>query len=66
MELECMQEELLTEADASKMNQVIRNLLNNAINHTADGECIRITADDCRISIANPGPPISEEDRKII
>lgn len=66
LELEYIQEELLTEADASKMNQVIRNLLNNAINHTADGECIRVTADSCRISIANPGPPISEEDRKII
>ena len=66
LELECMQEELLTEADASKMNQVIRNLLNNAVNHTADGGCIRITADSSRVSIANPGPPIPEEDRALI
>lgn len=66
LELKCVQKELLTEADASKMNQVIRNLLNNAVNHTADGECIKITADTTRISIANPGPPIPEEEQKII
>lgn len=63
-------EEIMLEIDALKISQVMRNLLNNAINHTADGESIYVTIDQCkntcRVSVKNPGNPIPEEDRAII
>lgn len=56
--------------DALKISQVIRNLLNNAINHTRDGETITVTVEemsqDYKVSVINPGEPIPEEDREII
>lgn len=56
--------------DPIKISQVVRNLLNNAINHTADGGQIRIcitqTEQTVRVSVANPGPPIPQEDRQLI
>lgn len=56
--------------DALKLSQVIRNLLYNAINHTIDGAVITVTleskAEACRVSVANPGKPIPEEERKLI
>lgn len=57
-------------ADALKLSQVIRNLLYNAINHTADGEIITVTLECAdpsdRVSVANPGSPIPEDERKLI
>lgn len=56
--------------DAIKISQVVRNLLNNAINHTAEGGEILVriteTPDSFRVSVANPGPPIPEKDRELI
>ena len=56
--------------DAVKICQVMRNLLNNAVNHTADGETIRIVitkADEIiRVAVINPGEPIPDEDLEII
>ena len=56
--------------DALKISQVARNLLNNAINHTAEGGRIIVqveqTQDKFRVSVSNPGAPIPEEDRKLI
>ncbi len=56
--------------DDIKIHQVFRNLLNNAINHSKDGEKIKIISDfiedDIRIQICNKGEPIPEEDRLII
>lgn len=56
--------------DALKISQVLRNLLYNAINHTKNGETITVamekSGEGCRISVANPGAPIPEEDREII
>lgn len=56
--------------DALKISQVIRNLLNNAINHTKDGGTITLsveeTPQDYRVSVINPGDPIPEKDRAII
>ncbi len=61
---------LQVEVDSLKMSQVIRNLLNNAINHTPENKeiLIRLIPDSsgCLVEIANPGEPIPEEDRKII
>lgn len=56
--------------DALKISQVIRNLLNNAVNHTKDGETITVTVEetpqDYKVSVINPGEPIPEEERQLI
>lgn len=57
-------------ADALKLSQVLRNLLYNAVNHTADGETITVSVSPekrgYRVSVANPGPPIPAEERSLI
>ena len=57
-------------ADAMKICQVMRNLLNNAVNHTTDGGIISVVIAELksriRVSVINPGEPIPEEDRTII
>ena len=58
-------------ADPLKLSQVLRNLLYNAINHTPEDSTIIVSLkskDDhtVRLSVTNPGTPISEEDKKII
>ncbi|MCD8083988.1 MAG: HAMP domain-containing histidine kinase, partial [Clostridiales bacterium] len=97
--------EIILDVDPLKISQVLRNLLNNAANHTASGGQIRVAvfagkdtglpdtssdnsdtgfADTCcnerpalssaqpsdrgaiRVSVSNPGPPLSEEDRELI
>ena len=56
--------------DALKISQVLRNLFNNAVNHTKDGGTIIIRTrrepDGCRVSVINPGDPIPEEERELI
>lgn len=63
-------EELNVQVDALKISQVVRNLLNNAINHTKDGETITVSVGKDRqgylVRVVNPGEPIPEEDRAII
>ncbi len=56
--------------DPLKMSQVLRNLLNNAINHTADGKTISVSISGnglkIRVSVINPGEPIPDEAKEII
>ena len=56
--------------DNIKIHQVFRNLLNNAINHSHDGEKIKINSNfvngDIRIEVCNKGDPIPEEERTLI
>lgn len=63
-------EEFSVQVDALKISQVVRNLLNNAINHTKDGEQITISiAKDQQgylVQVVNPGEPIPEEERVLI
>jgi len=70
LQLDCPQADLMVYVDAMKISQVIRNLLDNAINHTKDGDIITasLTASHTgyKVSIINPGDPIPEEDRKVI
>ena len=58
------------QADALKLSQVLRNLIYNAINHTADGGTVTIRTQEeeqgCRVSVINPGAPIPEEERALI
>lgn len=62
--------ECIVRVDALKISQVIRNLMNNAINHTQDGNVITISVTEhqigYKVSVKNPGEPIPEEDRAII
>ncbi len=57
-------------ADGMKICQVMRNLLNNAVNHTVNGGTITVEAAEkdnkIRVAVINPGEPIPEEDRDII
>jgi signal transduction histidine kinase len=70
LKLKCFSEDIAVKADAIKMAQVLRNLLSNAINHTADGREIDVSVlreRSCvRVSVANPGAAIMEEEKKTI
>lgn len=56
--------------DNIKIHQVFRNLLNNAINHSLDGEKIKINSSyvngNIRIEICNKGDPIPEDQKCLI
>lgn len=62
--------ELNVQVDALKISQVVRNLLNNAMNHTRDGETIAVSVEKepqgCLVRVVNPGDPIPEEERALI
>ena len=67
LKLECQDKDILLYLDALKISQVIRNLLYNAINHTKEGEEIRITIkqtpDAVCVAVINPGEPIPPEEQ---
>lgn len=48
----------------------MRNLLNNAVNHTVDNETVSVVIKEknnaIRVSVINPGEPIPKEEREII
>lgn len=58
------------DVDALKICLVLRNLLSNAINHTADDGDIAVSLkrvdDGIRVAVVNPGDPIPEADRTVI
>lgn len=64
------QDDIPVNVDAMKICQVMRNLLNNAVNHTVDRGIISVVIEkmnnEIRVSVINPGEPIPEEDRAII
>jgi signal transduction histidine kinase len=68
--LKSTQKDIPVNVDVMKICQVMRNLLNNAVNHTADGGIISVVIEklynEIRLSVINPGEPIPEEDRSII
>jgi signal transduction histidine kinase len=70
MRLMSEQKDIPVHADALKICQVMRNLLNNAINHTTDGGIISVMVEEMsnkiRVSVINQGEPIPEEERAII
>ena len=70
LQLEQPETECPVQVDALKLSQVLRNLFNNAVNHTKDGGTITIRtqreADGYRVSVISPGDPIPEEERELI
>ena len=56
--------EVILDCDPEKINQVIANLLNNAINYSPDGSPIEVsmtaTSENVRVSIKDSGPGISK------
>lgn len=58
-------------ADKGKIEQVLLNMLSNAIRHAAEGSVVRIGVEAeenarVRVSVANEGPPIPEEQLPLI
>lgn len=70
IQLISIQKEIMAYIDALKISQVIRNLLNNAVNHTKDGLTIIVEIEDtekaCKVCVKNKGEPIPEEEKKLI
>lgn len=63
-------EKAMVKADKKKINQVMYNLINNAINYTGDDLTIKINITDCKkrflVEIIDTGKGISEKDLKFI
>ena len=63
-------EKAMVKADKKKINQVMYNLINNAINYTGGDLTIKINITDCKkrylVEIIDTGKGISEEDLKFI
>lgn len=71
IDLKSFDTDIPVHVDALKIAQALRNLLYNAINHTADGNVIsvvidKLSSDRMKVSVVNPGDPIPEEDRELI
>ena len=70
IELSSFSKDIEINVDPLKISQVIRNLLNNAINHTPAGETISIyivkDTDSVRVNMRNPGKPIPEDELEVI
>lgn len=70
IQLQASSKDLLILADESKITQVIRNLLYNAINHTPEHGIVTLWIskheNHIRFSVCNPGEPIPEEDQELI
>jgi signal transduction histidine kinase len=64
--LELADDDCRIQGDAHKLHDVLRNLVENAINHSPDGGEIRLGARDdgdaCTITVADSGPGIPPED----
>ena len=63
-------EKAIIKADRSKINQVIYNLVNNAIEHTGDDLVVKITVnknkDHYMVKITDTGKGIAEEDKNLV
>lgn len=68
--LDYVEKDIPKEVDVLKISQVMRNLLNNAINHTKDNQVILVSIlknnSKIRVTVSNPGKPIPEEKMKMI
>jgi signal transduction histidine kinase len=66
IELSSFSEYITVNVDGLKMSQVLRNLLNNAINHTEDNNDIMVAItkkeNTVKVSVSNPGEPIPKEE----
>ncbi len=70
IQLDSYADDIPVYVDALKICQVLRNLLNNGVNHTPDGGLIRVVISkrgaSAHVAVINPGEPISAEDYELI
>lgn len=63
-------DDIMVEGDKKRIEQVIYNLINNAINYTGDNKRVIISITECnldyRISISDSGKGIAKKDLKLI
>lgn len=64
VELDAPVETAMVRADPRRSRQIIRNLVNNAINHGGDDVVVRVNRDagSVRVKVCDDGDPISEKD----
>lgn len=65
-----MPKELLIKADKQKLEQVIYNLINNAVEHTGQDKTVKISIkkqkDGTKVSITDSGAGLTEEEKKLV
>ena len=67
---ESFSQDIPVDLDPIKMTHVLRNLINNAVNHTKGGASVDVAINEVDgrilVSVRNPGPVIPEEARELI
>lgn len=67
---ECNKKSIMIKADKQKLEQVLYNLITNAINYTGDDKTVKIKIIDeenkCRVEIIDSGKGIKEEEIELI
>lgn len=72
VEFHSFAQDIPVRVDALKLSQVLRNLLNNAINHTENGDTILVEIlrepepKTGKVCVINPGEPIPPEEAELI
>ena len=68
---ECNKEKIMIHADKQKMEQVLYNLISNAVNYTGDDKVVKIKItdnenDSCRVEVIDTGKGIKKEEIDLI
>lgn len=68
---ECNKEKIMIHADKQKMEQVLYNLISNAVNYTGDDKVVKIKINDnedgsCRVEVIDTGKGIKKEEIDLI
>jgi two-component system sensor histidine kinase ResE len=70
LQLNFSEDEIWAELDADRIEQVVTNLIDNAIRHTPDKGCVTVHVEEyvgmCKITVSDTGHGISEEDLPFI
>ena len=68
---ECNKKKIMIHADKQKMEQVLYNLISNAVNYTGDDKVVKIKINDnedgsCRVEVIDTGKGIKKEEIDLI